>query len=349
MALLLDTMKMFSLERITSELLDTVERLKSFVSTSTPVQALLSVPIVKTIYDHWISLLVATILLYLIVEIVIGFYLEDRNRKDSVWFFAYSPPMSTDAFIRERGIHPEKIKAVTCPGYRYSYCFDNVPYSYPSIPTMVKKDPQQPNDKDVPDIQGFAFRITYKEWLRIKATEPGYNLNSDQNWNFVGLENLQGKEIKNRKPILINALSGGFSRGPESNKNSPTYGLKDKIAIETSQMGEKNNLGMRYKQFLNKHNVEYDPDKIVGTGLRVRFHLAHLTFGLLIGIPWRLAHEWTRNIWCNRYFGFTQGPWLLWKIMELYKGAVIETLYPIVRVLAGTSGFRMVTKTVKKL
>ena len=57
-----------------------------------------------------------------------------------------------------------------------------------------------------------------------------------------------------------------------------------------------------------------------------------------------LAHVWTENVWCNKYFGFTQGPYLLWKVLELYKGAVIETFYPIVRVLCGTSGYRMIKR-----
>ncbi|KAI1421996.1 hypothetical protein F5Y12DRAFT_661373 [Xylaria sp. FL1777] len=89
--------------------------------------------------------------------------------KENVWYLAYGSNMSTEKFIKGRGIVPLDTATVTVPGWVLSMDSAGVPYSEPSYASISPVDPH----RNSMQLVGTAYKLTPKKYTEVLASEGG--------------------------------------------------------------------------------------------------------------------------------------------------------------------------------
>ncbi|KAI1821874.1 hypothetical protein F4861DRAFT_431264 [Xylaria intraflava] len=89
--------------------------------------------------------------------------------ESNLWYLAYGSNMSTDKFIKGRGIIPLDSVVVTVPGWTLSMDSAGVPYSEPSYGSI------SPLSHDQTGVQliGTAYKLTPEKYAQVLSSEGG--------------------------------------------------------------------------------------------------------------------------------------------------------------------------------
>ncbi|KAI0856112.1 hypothetical protein F4860DRAFT_424433 [Xylaria cubensis] len=87
----------------------------------------------------------------------------------NTWYLAYGSNMSTEKFIKNRGIMPLQTVAVAVPLWTLTMDSAGVPYSEPSYGSI---SPMK-HEKDGQELVGVAYELTPENYTRVLASEGG--------------------------------------------------------------------------------------------------------------------------------------------------------------------------------
>jgi gliotoxin/aspirochlorine biosynthesis gamma-glutamylcyclotransferase len=89
----------------------------------------------------------------------------------NVWYLAYGSNLSSEKFVRDRGIKPLASIVVTVPGYTLAMDSSGVPYSEPSYASI--RPISFSSDRKEREVLGTAYLLTPRQYVAVIASEGG--------------------------------------------------------------------------------------------------------------------------------------------------------------------------------
>ena len=250
---------------------------------------------------------------------------------DLVWYFSYGSNMSKSVFERRRGIRPRNSKRAVIRDWVIHYAYDSLPYMEPSFATCSPRADIPARHRDSrPDVHGVAFLITKTELERVLATEGGWGWNDDESTGGYLLVDAVAvpyeKDDKTQQPFQVKTLGSGASqrlRGEKCWQNLPSKRYRDLVAQGAIESG----LNERYVNFLTQQPA-YEG----------AHHPSLKWICILLNLPQILFVLFFNKIFLN-ILGMKRSPWIVCRVLYLYKKFIFLTIVLGVETVTGTSGY----------
>ena len=241
----------------------------------------------------------------------------------NIWYFSYGSNMSEEVFAKRRQITAQQSKPCTIPNYILSYQLNGFPFMEPCFATCMKREHSSyPFER--PDVQGMAFLITESEFKRVLATEGGSGWN-DGSCGGYRISTVEAVDYDDNKftVVTLTNVPADFNTRINSWKNCPSQRYKNLVVNGAKKSG----VDSKYIEFLEKQDI-YDRSKN-GCGQKLAIAIQILFF-----LPTILFMVFGNGLFL-KCLKFDRSPWIIVRILYLYRKAINCILHPILFLCCG--------------